>query len=273
LAFSCVPAAACLLEVGLGGRLDATNIIDSSLVGGIASIGFDHQQFLGHTLAEIAGEKAAIARAGVPLVALAQPAEAEAAVVAVAGAAGADLRLEGRDWTVDPALVPDLPGAHQARNANLAWHMLAAQDVFPIAHDDFVAALKRVDWPARLQKLSDGPVGDVETWIDGAHNPDAAQALAQYLTGREPMHLVLGILANKDVDAIVGELAPHAASLTFVPVPGHDHHDPKSLAKRFGGKAATTLAAALKKLPAPRLIAGSLYLAGTALALNGEVPA
>lgn len=273
LAFSCVPAAACLLEVGLGGRLDATNIIDTSLVGGIASIGFDHQQFLGSTLSEIAGEKAAIARAGVPLVALAQPAEAEAAVVAVAGAAGADLRLEGRDWTIDPALVPDLPGYHQLRNANLAWHMLAAQDVFPIAHDDFVAALKRVEWPARLQRLAEGPLtGDVETWIDGAHNPDAAKALAQYLATRDPMHLVLGILANKDADAIVGELAPHAASLTFVPVPGHDHHDPKSLAKQFGGKSAESLAAALKKLPAPRLIAGSLYLAGEALAANREIP-
>lgn len=272
LAFSCVPAHACLLEVGLGGRLDATNVIDTSLVGGIASIGFDHQQFLGSTLSEIAGEKAAIARRGVPLVALAQPAEAEEAIVAVAEAAGADLRLEGRDWAMDPVLVPGLPGTHQLRNANLAWQMLSAQDAFPVAHDDFVAALKRVDWPARLQQLGDGPLGEIETWIDGAHNPDAAHALATYLAGREPMHLVLGILANKDADAIVGELAPPAASLTFVPVPGHEHHDPKALAKRFGGKAAISLEDALERLPAPRLIAGSLYLAGTALAANGEVP-
>ena len=273
LAFARTPADACLLEVGLGGRLDATNIIDQPLVSGIASIGIDHQQYLGVTLAEIATEKAAIARADVPLIALAQPAEAEAAIIATAAAAGAELRLEGRDWTPDRALVPDLPGAHQIRNANLAWQMLVAQDLFAIAHDDFVASLKRVEWPARLQRLSDGPLtGGKETWIDGAHNGDAAAALGEYVATAGPMHLVLGILANKDADEIVGLLKPHALSLTFVPVPDHDHHDPSELAKRFGGKAASSLADALRKLPAPRLVAGSLYLAGAALDANEEAP-
>ncbi|MEO6199257.1 MAG: bifunctional folylpolyglutamate synthase/dihydrofolate synthase [Sphingomicrobium sp.] len=273
LAFARTPADACLIEVGLGGRLDATNVIDRPLMCGIASIGLDHQQYLGTTIAQIAAEKAAIAKPDVPLVALAQPPEAEAAIIATAAAAGAPLRLEGRDWTIDRALIPGLHGAHQIRNANLAWQMLAAQNRFAIAHDDFIASLKRVRWPARLQRLADGPLTNgAETWIDGAHNGDAAEALADWLAGHGPMHIILGILANKDAGEIVGLLQPHSLSLTFVPVPDHEHHDPAELAQRFGGQAAVGLEDALCTLPAPRLIAGSLYLAGAALAANGEVP-
>ncbi|MDL2339833.1 MAG: bifunctional folylpolyglutamate synthase/dihydrofolate synthase [Pseudomonadota bacterium] len=273
LAFARTPADACLLEVGLGGRLDSTNIVARPLVCGIASVGLDHQQYLGTTLAEIAAEKAAIAKAGVPLVALAQPPAAEAAIIATAAELGAPLLIEGRDWSADQALIPALPGAHQVRNANLAWHMLAAQDRLAIRHDDFVAALKRVEWPGRLQRLGDGPLTQgVETWIDGAHNGDAAAALARYLAAAGAMHLILGILANKDAEDIVGLLKPHALSLTFVPVPDHEHHDPAVLARRFGGSAAASVADALPRLPAPRLIAGSLYLAGAALAANNEVP-
>ena len=273
LAFARTPADFCLLEVGLGGRLDATNVIDKPLVSGIASIGIDHQQFLGSTLAQIAAEKAAIARSGLPLVALAQQPEAEDAIIAIADAAGARLLMEGRDWAIDPALVPALPGAHQIRNANLAWQMLEAQQLAAISREDFVAAIKRVDWPGRLQRLGDGPLTDgIETWIDGAHNSDAAAALARHLAAAGPMHLVLGILANKDAGEIIGLLAPGALSLTFVPVPGHDHHDPSALAEQFGGTAAASVAQALSRLPAPRLIAGSLYLAGAALAANGETP-
>ncbi|MEO7563871.1 MAG: bifunctional folylpolyglutamate synthase/dihydrofolate synthase [Sphingomicrobium sp.] len=273
LAFARTPADSCLLEVGLGGRLDATNVIDRPLVCGIASIGLDHQQYLGTTIDKIATEKAAIAKPGVPLIALAQPAVAEKAIIAAAEAAGAELRLEGCDWTLDRALIPALPGAHQIRNANLAWQMLAAQDHFAIADNDFVASLKRVHWPARLQRLGDGPLtGGVETWIDGAHNDNAAEALADWLEGAGPMHLILGMLANKDAGEIVGLLRPHALSLTFVPVPDHDHHAPTELARRFGGQAAAGLENALDALPAPRLIAGSLYLAGAALAANGELP-
>ena len=273
LAFARTPADFCLLEVGLGGRLDATNIIDRPAVSGIASIGIDHQQFLGTSIAQIAAEKAAISRAGLPLVVLAQQPEAEVAIIATADAAGARLMLEGRDWAIDPALVPSLPGAHQVRNANLAWQMLEAQQLAAISRDDFIASIKLVEWPARLQRLGRGPLtGGVETWIDGAHNGDAAAALARHLAVAGPMHLVLGILANKDAEEIIGLLEPHSLSLTFVPVPDHDHHDPALLAKRFGGTAAAGLAEALGRLPAPRLIAGSLYLAGAALAANGELP-
>ncbi len=273
LAFARTPANACIIEVGLGGRLDATNVIERPLVCGIASIGFDHEQFLGSSIATIASEKAGIAKPGRPLVALAQAEEAEAALIAAAAERGASLRLEGRDWAIDRSIAPSLPGYHQLRNANLAWQMLLSQDALVVQRSQFDAGVACADWPARFQKLDDGPLAQgVETWVDGAHNPDAAAALAQLLAARGAMHLVLGLLANKDADAMVGRLAPHALSLTFVPVPDHEHHDPARLAERFGGQAAESLAAALERLPAPRLIAGSLYLAGEALAANGQAP-
>jgi len=273
LAFARRSADACILEVGLGGRLDATNVIERPLVTGIASLGLDHQQFLGSDIAGIAREKAGIAKRGVPLVGLAQPPEAEAAIDDSAAVAGAHLLLEGRDWSVDPDLQPGLAGAHQRRNAGLAWAMLDAQDRIPVKRATFLEAIHNTRWPARFQKLSDGPLTHgVPTWIDGAHNPSAAAALGDLLAERGPMHLVLGILANKDADAIVSALAPHALSLAFIPVRDHAHHDPADLAARFGGRAALSIEDALAELPGPRLIAGSLYLAGAALEANGEVP-
>ena len=273
LAFARTPADACLLEVGLGGRLDATNVIEQPLVTGIASLGLDHQQFLGSDIVSIAREKAAIAKTGVPLVSLAQLPEAETAIEHIAGDRGATLLLEGRDWTIDPGINPGLAGAHQRRNAGLAWAMLSAQDRLSIAHDTFIEAAATAHWPARFQELDVGPLTrGAATWVDGAHNPAAAAALADILAERGPMQLVLGILANKDADAIVAALAPHALSLTFVPVPDHPHHDPEELARRFGGSAAASVEVALEQLPAPRLVAGSLYLAGEVLAANGEIP-
>jgi dihydrofolate synthase/folylpolyglutamate synthase len=115
-------------------------------------------------------------------------------------------------------------------------------------------------------------LGRTETWIDGAHNPQAAQALGAVLAERGAMHIVLGILANKEAGEIVAALRRHALSLTFVSVEGHAHHSPADLAELFGGRAATSLEEALACLPGPRLVAGSLYLAGRALELNGEVP-
>ncbi|HEV2043527.1 MAG TPA: cyanophycin synthetase, partial [Sphingomicrobium sp.] len=143
----------------------------------------------------------------------------------------------------------------------------------PVPHAAFADAIAYAAWPARFQRLADGPLTKgIETWLDGAHNPDAATALAALLAQRGPMHLVLGILANKDAAAIVDILAPHALSMTFVPIPDHEAHDPAELAARFNGRAAGSLEEGLALLPAPRLIAGSLYLAGTALAANGERP-
>jgi len=208
----------------------------------------------------------------VPLVSLAQPAEAEAVIKNEAVEAGAPLLLEGRGWTFDPGLAPSLPGPHQVRNANLAWAMLQAQDQLAVSRDQFLHGLRSARWPARFQRLAPGPVGDRATWVDGAHNGDAAEALAATIASHEPLHLILGILANKDAEAIVEPLAAQALSLTFVPVADHAHHDPQELAARFGGTAAPSLSEALEAVPEPRLVAGSLYLAGKVLAANGEVP-
>jgi dihydrofolate synthase/folylpolyglutamate synthase len=273
LAFARTPADACILEVGLGGRLDATNVIEQPLVTGIASLGLDHQHFLGPDIVSIAREKSGIAKPGVPLVSLAQPADAQAAIAGVAAERGTPLLLENCDWSVDPDLAPALAGRHQRRNAGLAWAMLSAQDRFAVPRATFLHGIATADWPARFQQLRDGPLTHgVATWVDGAHNPDAAAALADVLAERGRMHIVLGILANKDADAIIAPLAKHALSLTFVPVRDHEHHDPRVLAGRFGGRAAASLEDALSELPAPRLIAGSLYLAGEALAANDQPP-
>ena len=273
VAFARTPADAAVIEVGLGGRLDATNVIKRPLVGGIAALGIDHQQFLGASLVEIAGEKAGIGKPGLPLVVLAQPVEAEEAIRRTAEERGAAVYLEGRDWAIDPTLRSSLLGDHQVRNANLAWQMLQRQDVLPVGRASFLSGLTSAQWPGRFQELAPGPLtGTAQTWADGAHNVEASRALAALLDDHGPKHIVLGILANKDVDAIVGVLAPHALSFAFVPVTDHAHHDPAELAARFGGKAARSLEEALRDLPEPRLIAGSLYLAGEALRLNGQLP-
>ena len=271
LAFARVPADACILEVGLGGRLDASNVVDRPAACGIASIGIDHQHYLGHSLAEIAREKAGIAKPGVPLIVLAQVSEALAAIEAMAAERGAPVLLEGRDWLPDASLRPTLPGAHQRRNANLAWQMILASGL-PVSIGQFRSGLASARWPARLQHLAPGPLAaGRDVIVDGAHNADAAAALALHLA-TDPRHLVLGMLANKDADGIIVLLKPHALSLTFVAVPEHASHDPVELAARFGGRAAATLDEALARLPSPILIAGSLYLAGGALAANLELP-
>ena len=269
LAFSRTPADACIVEVGLGGRLDATNVIARPAVCGIAQIGIDHQAFLGDTIEEIAGEKAGIAKRDVPLVLLDQSAAPLQRILDVAAAAGALVLLEGRDWALDSSLTPALPGAHQLRNANLAARMLG---VFGVDDRFIRQGIMTATWPARLQRLTDGPLTQGKAvWIDGAHNPQGAQALAAHLRDH-PMHLILGILANKDAAGIVGLLAPHALSLTFVAVPDHDSHNPHALAAACGGNAAVSLRKALAPLDGEILIAGSLYLAGEALRINGELP-
>ena len=141
LAFARAPADAAVIEVGLGGRLDATNVLDHPLACGIAALGIDHQQFLGSSLIEIAGEKAGIAKPGVPLVVLGQLEEAEDAILRIAKENGAPVLLEGRDWTVDPTLRSSLLGDHQVRNANLAWQMLQAQERLPVGHASFLSGL------------------------------------------------------------------------------------------------------------------------------------
>ena len=303
LAFARTPAAATIVEVGLGGRLDATNVVHPAVTG-IAALGLDHQAFLGSSLLDIAGEKAGIAKPGVPLVTMDYPAPVRRRIAAVAAAAGAPVVARGSAWTSATArstmrytdggldLVahrPRLVGAHQSRNLALAFAMLRHQAAVSVPHAAMRAAADWATWPARMQRLGPGPLlaalpGGSSLWLDGAHNPSAAGPVARAFRtvasgGRAA--LVIGMLANKDATGVLRALVPGVATVVAVPVPGHDHHPPETLAalaRSFGAEATTApdLPAALGRIAggpaATVLIAGSLYLAGEALAANHERP-
>lgn len=305
LAFSRAPADACVIEVGLGGRLDATNVV-RPLVTGIAQLGIDHQAFLGHTLDAIAGEKAGIAKASVPLVTMRYPPNVTMRVAQAAAAAGAPVHALGVDWNFDvedDGIVyrdargtlalprPTLPGPHQPSNLALAAAMLRHQDRLSIPDQALATAALTARWPARMQRLAAGQLTDLlppqsEVWLDGGHNAAAAEAVSaairERLDGR-PLDLVCGMLANKDAAGLLTPLADIAASFTAIPIPGHDHHAPADLAEaaRALGIGRVTTAAdpaeALARLAASGephivLILGSLYLAGGVLTANGELP-
>jgi dihydrofolate synthase/folylpolyglutamate synthase len=297
LAFARVPADALVLEVGMGGRLDATNVVERPLVTGIAALGLDHQQWLGERLTDIAAEKAAIAKAGVPLVTLAYSPEATARVAEVAAAAGAPLCTQGVSWDLWPhpdhlhyrdhsgdlrLPLPSLPGAHQADNAGLAIAMLRHQSRLSVPEAALAAAMTDTRWPARLQKLRLGPLaGTRDVWLDGGHNAQAAEALAEVMPALigGPFHLIAGALTTKDAR---GLLTPFRGVATEVHAVAFDHelasdpHDLAGLASELGlpATAHASVAQALAAIPpgTPVLIAGSLYLAGELLALNDEVP-
>lgn len=303
LAFARAPADACVIEVGLGGRLDATNVIPTSLVGGIARLGIDHQVFLGDTIEAIAAEKAGIARNGVPLVTLDQPDPCMSAIEHVASATGAVLKRQGAEWRFersDGRLIlnddagrielplPAMPGVHQHENLALAAMMLRVQHHLPVSPEAIASAARSVRWPARMQLLGAGPLtaalpAGSRIVIDGAHNLNAAQAAADWLAMQpEKPALILGVLANKDAAGIIDAIAPHIEQVLAVPVPGHACHPPDMLAglARNGGLVAESAAdvpAALAALaasgaPVDALVLGSLYLAGEVLRANDELP-
>lgn len=303
LAFSRTPADACVVEVGLGGRFDATNVLEPEALAacGIAALGIDHEQFLltpeegvpTDPMARIAFEKAGIAKAGVPLVTLSnlysQP--ARDAIARQASRQRAPLRAYGRHWHFHPKYTHEgfdhdaeefvvaeigLPGAHQYFNAALADRMLQYQNAVQCTQEAKKRGLAAVRWPARMQLLSPGPLSVLApnrlVWLDGGHNANAGDAIAQHFDAQH-VHLVLGMLANKDPRAITEPLGERVRSLTIVPVPNHASHP----AEAFGPntRAASDLEDALLNVPSddyPILIAGSLYLAGEALRLNDEVP-
>jgi len=243
-------------------------------------------------MARIAFEKAGIAKKGVPIAALDQVPDATRQLILRAESAGADLFLFGHDWSNKIEIeedgprhtyrdatgefdlpLPRLNGPHQVRNAGLAAAMLRHQDEVEVSLPAIKAGVARADWPGRFQRLSRGPLaGDREVWIDGGHNPSAGQAMADFWADC-PMHLVIGMLANKNPKAIIDPLAKWTSSLTAVPVPGHDHHTPDAF--DAAAKPADDLLAALEGLPQdglPVFITGSLYLVGEALRLNDELP-
>lgn len=302
LAFSRTPADACVIEVGLGGRLDATNVFKTPTVTGIATLGIDHEAFLLSPeegtppvpIARIAFEKAGIARAGTPLVTQPYPPQAEAEVRRIARAVGAPLAMRGEGWDAaignviayrdawgDMTLpLPTLVGLHQAENAALAVAMIRHQKAVHVTPQAMAKGIREARWPARLQRLGKGPLtelaGEREVWLDGGHNPDAGAAIARHFAPHAPVHLILGMLANKDPAALLGPLAPSLRSVSVVPAPGHDAHTPEDFAAHTALPVAAfgDVAQALASLPPEGdvLIAGSLYLAGEVLRLNREFP-
>lgn len=286
------PADIVLLEVGLGGRLDATNVIDAPLASVITSIGMDHIEFLGDTLAKIATEKAGIIKNGVPVICAEQQPDAEAAIEHAAKRLRAPLHAATQDWHVNvergrlvysdergllDLSAPRLFGRHQFDNAGLAIATLRAIESLKLEPSAFEQGIARAEWLARMQRLTSGTLvasapRDAEIWLDGGHNPDAGAAIARHFADQR-LHLIVGMLANKDPRAITAPLGERVASLQAVPVPGHEHH----MAKAFGPSALATpdVAIALSALPddgLPVLICGSLYLAGEVLRLNREIP-
>jgi dihydrofolate synthase/folylpolyglutamate synthase len=299
LAFARTPADASILEVGLGGRLDATNVVEQPLLTGITNLALDHQQFLGKRLSGIAAEKAGIAKRGVPLVTQLYPAAIAARIGGIAHQAGAPWLPRGGVWdaissggklhyrdtrgTLDLPL-PRLPGRHQAMNAALAIAMLRHQHELEVPASALKAALGWADWPARLQRLSPGPlVGQREVWLDGGHNPSAARQVASWVkhafTDGKPLHLVFASLASKDPAGMLEPFKGLAAHVYTVPIEEHASFSPGELAEiamelGFTADPQDSVDDALATiLPGSRvLIFGSLYLAGQVLAANGEIP-
>ena len=298
--FARVPADVCVIEVGLGGRFDATNVIAVPAARAIPAPEIDHERFLltpeegtpQIPLARIAFEKAGIVKRGASLATLSYPPEAQAEIERAALGAGAPLAMRGRAWhssTSDIGLhyvdrhgevllpLPTLPGAHQAENAALAVATLRHQDFITVSRNAMAEGIRNADWPARLQRLAPGALrssgfADRPIWLDGGHNPSAGEALGRHFTGQR-LHLIVGMLDAKDPRALTAPLLDSIASLTVVPVPGHECH-PASV---FGpsARAAPDEPTALAVLPddgLPVLVSGSLYLAGEVLRLNGTLP-
>jgi dihydrofolate synthase / folylpolyglutamate synthase len=302
LAFARTPADIVLLETGLGGRLDATNVIGHPAVTAITPISLDHQAFLGDTIAAIAGEKAGILKPDAPAVIGPQLPAAAAVFDARAGEIGAPLYRFGREWRcaaegdgmryAGPRWQFDLPlsslpGAHQIDNSGTAIACLEQLAGFPVSRETVAEGLRRIEWPARLQRLTSGPLVEVlpkdwELWLDGGHNPGAGEVLGAMAAGWDdrPLYLVVGMLNTKDATGFLKPLSARARALYAVTIPGEDNPLPAATiaaAARSTGLAADespSVAAALHAIkakgggPARILICGSLHLAGRVLADN-----
>ena len=303
LAFARHPADYTLLEVGLGGRLDATNVVERPRLCVITPVSIDHQQFLGDTIEEIAGEKAGILKRGVTCVVGPQTDAALEVIEDKARAVGAPLLIHGQDWVVrqehgrvvfqdDNALLdldpPRLKGVHQVQNAGTA---IAAMRALELSDNNVQAGLTGAEWPARMQKLTRGPLVDAmpagsELWLDGGHNAAAGEALAAILDDwraqdTRPVHLITGMLTTKAAADYLLPLVPRIESLHAVAIPGADAtFDAEVLAEiaekmSIQAESATSVAVAvddiIRKDRAPKrvLICGSLYLAGSVLETNG----
>jgi dihydrofolate synthase / folylpolyglutamate synthase len=304
------PADVLLLEVGLGGRLDSTNVIETPLATAIAPIGMDHTEFLGDTLTSIAGEKAAIIKRNVPVISAEQPAEAMAVIEGQASRMRAPLHAAGEGWHVgvergrlvyqdDRGLMdlaaPKLFGRHQFDNAGLAIATLRAIKTLKVPSAAFEAGIVNAEWPARMQRLSSGALVDqgprgCEIWLDGGHNADGGRVVAEALGDLEervsrPLVVIVGMMANKDAGAFLANFAGLTRHIIAVAVPNQDNAMPPDrladAARALGMRVEISedVEAALRALtrlayevPPRILITGSLYLAGPVLSLNGTPP-
>jgi dihydrofolate synthase / folylpolyglutamate synthase len=305
------PAEVVLLEVGLGGRLDATNVIDAPLASAIAPISMDHTEFLGDSLTTIAREKAGIIKRNTTTICAEQPPEAMAAIELQAKRMNAPLHSAGQEWQVsiergrlvyqdDRGLMdlaaPRLFGRHQFDNAGLAIATLRAQNLFRIEPAAFEAGVVNAEWPARMQRLGSGallsqaPQG-CEIWLDGGHNAAGGRVAAAALGDLEervsrPLVVIVGMMANKDADAFLANFAGLTRHIIAVQIPNVDNSmSPDRLAdaaRQLGMRVETaanveaglsSLARLAYEVPPRILITGSLYLAGHVLAANGTPPA
>ena len=311
LAFHREPADVCVIEVGLGGRFDATNVLDGQAGCGIANLGIDHEGFLlvpeegvpQEPLCRIAFEKAGIARPGVPLVTQAYRPEMTRTIIEQAMLVGARPAIRDLDWFAEVGAgmtyrdrngaldlpLPALAGRHQAENAALAVAMLRHQSQVEVSPEAMAQGIRAARWPARLQRLGPGPLTDLmpgkTVLLDGAHNRAAAEALAAAMKAYAPYDLIFGLLSNRRIEDVLFPLASDVRKAYVVPLGGHAHHDPRDVAAYAQNKAtprecypAFTLEQAAQWLADDTdgadtvLIAGSLYLAGEVLRLNEEWP-
>jgi dihydrofolate synthase/folylpolyglutamate synthase len=304
------PADIVLLEVGLGGRLDATNVIEAPLASVIAPVSMDHTEFLGNSLTSIAGEKAAIIKRNTPVVCAEQAVEAMAVIEAQANRMRAPMHASGQQWHVSvergrlvyqderglmDLAAPKLFGRHQFDNAGLAIATLRALDRFKIGIAAFEAGIISAEWPARMQRLVSGTLVDqgppgCEIWLDGGHNAEGGRVAAAALGDLEervsrPLVVIAGMMANKDAGAFLANFAGLTRHIMAVQIPDRENAMPperladaaRALGMRVENAASVEAALhALSRLayevPPRILITGSLYLAGHVLAVNSTPP-
>ena len=294
--FAQTPADLCVLEVGLGGRGDATNVIARPAACAITSISLDHRELLGDSLEIIAAEKAGILKPGVPVAIGAQPPEVQAVLLALARKAGAPVHLRDRDWRVSDAGIgfrfedaagrfdlppPGLTGRFQRDNAGIAIAAFRAAGI-AVPPAAYAAGVAAVEWPARMQRLTGRLAArlppDWELWLDGGHNPGAGIVLGEHIENwnDRPVHLVIGMKQAKDSAEFLRPMLPHAATIWAVAEPNQHLALPvEAIVAASAGVArpGPTVIEALDALPrgnspARVLICGSLYLAGEILKLD-----
>jgi dihydrofolate synthase / folylpolyglutamate synthase len=304
------PADVVLLEVGLGGRGDSTNVVDKPLAAVITPVAMDHMEMLGDTLGKIAAEKAGIIKRGVPLVSALQQPEAEAIIEQRAKEMRAPVHIGGQQWQVsiergrlvfqDERGLLDLPpprlfGRHQFDNAALAIATLRAIDGLKIPVEAYEAGVAKAEWPARMQRLSSGALVGLaptqsEVWLDGGHNADCGRVVAAALGDLEErvsrqLVVIVGMMANKDASAFLANFSGLTRHIIAVPIADSENgYTPQALAdagRHLGMRIETapSVSEALRSIarlayetPPRILITGSLYLAGEVLRENGTFP-